>query len=63
MRNKSGTAFLRALAVQRRRVQQGFHSDLQGADRSDMETDPGHPGADISEMSVLLQGPGDPPPR
>ncbi len=61
MRSKSGTAFLRALAVQRRRVQQGFHSHLHGAGRAEVESDSGHPAADITEMAVFLEGPGDPP--
>jgi len=52
MRHKSGTAFLTALAVQRRRVQQGFQSgpDIGPAKSTDRL-------ADVGELTILSDGP------
>jgi hypothetical protein len=52
MRNKSGTAFLNALAVQRRRMQQGFENrpDIGPTRGADVL-------ADVGELTILYEGP------
>ena len=57
MRHKSGTAFLNALSVQRRRAQQGFQIHLHSADMQNVSADTGNAPADIGEVSVLMEGP------
>ena len=52
MRIRTGSAFLNALAVQRRRMQQGFqnHPDIGPVENADML-------ADIGELAIFHEGP------
>ena len=51
MRTRTGSAFLNVLALQRRRMQQGFQSspDVGPMERTDI-------GADIGDLTLLSEG-------
>lgn len=51
MRHKTGPAFLNALAIQRRRIQQGFQPLPENA------SEPEEMPAEVTELTVLLEGP------